>query len=179
MLGLQPDDIGLLVSASDPRLSPDGSRVAFSVQRVDRERNRYQTRVRVVSADGATPAVALSPDDVSADLARWSPDGTQIVYAARPIADDDAVSELWLVGVDGSESPRPLTTGTYEASEVAWSPDGRRVAFASGRHDTWDLDWAVDLFVADATGDEGSLQRVTSTGPVYSSPSWAPDGSRL
>jgi dipeptidyl aminopeptidase/acylaminoacyl peptidase len=260
MLGLQPDDIGLLVSASDPRLSPDGSRVAFSVQRVDRERNRYQTRVQVASADGATPAVALSPDDVSADLARWSPDGTQIVYAARSIADDDTVSELWLVGVDGgertvvcvcpakpsevewspdgsrlafvardpdpdrygepgttrkekdmgprrierlftrldtegwisdrpsrvfvvpvdgSESPRPLTTGTYEASEVAWSPDGRRVAFASGRHDTWDLDWAVDLFVADATGDEGSLQRVTTTGPVYSSPSWAPDGSRL
>ena len=91
MLGLQPDDIGLLVSASDPRLSPDGSRVAFSVQRVDRERNRYQTRVRVASADGATPAVALSPDDVSADLARWSPDGTQIVYAARSVADDDAV----------------------------------------------------------------------------------------
>ena len=152
MLGLQPDDIGLLVSASDPRLSPDGSRVAFSVQRVDRERNRYQARVLVASADGATPAVALSPDDVSADLARWSPDGTQIVYAARPIADDDAVSELWLVGVDGGERT-VVCVCPDKPSEVEWSPDGSRLAFVARDPDP------------DRYGEPGTTRKEMDMGP--------------
>jgi dipeptidyl aminopeptidase/acylaminoacyl peptidase len=267
MLGLNPGDIGLFVIPSDPRLSPDGSRIAFSVQRVDLEHNRYHARIWVAATDGAAPAVAISAEADTACLARWSPDGTRIAYAARPLDDDEAVTEIrvveveaeaaaegtgeyrtvcvcpsepselewspdgahlafvardpererygepgetrkekdmpprrierlftrldsvgWIsdrpsrvfvVPVDGSEPPRALTTGDYEASGAAWSPDGLRIAFASGRHETWDLDWAVDIFVADAFAETESLLRVTESGPMYSLPSWSPDGARL
>src|SRR5262245_52622060 len=53
----------------------------------------------------------------------------------------------------------------------------RRLAFASARHDTWDIDWAIDLFVADAAG--GAPLRITQTGPAYALPAWSPDGSRI
>ena len=37
-----PEDIYELVNAGDPRISPDGSRVAFVVTAVDREANEYR-----------------------------------------------------------------------------------------------------------------------------------------
>lgn len=261
MLGLNPADVGLFVNPADPRLSPDGSRVAFSVQRVDMEHNRYPARIRIAATDGGSPAVAISSESETTGLPRWSPDSSTIAYSTRPLDDDDAVTEIrvvdaagageprtvctcpsevselewspdgthlsfvsrdpdrdrygepgesrkekdmsprrverlftrldsvgWIsdrpsrvfvVPVDGSAPPRAITTGDYEASGAAWSPDSRRIAFASGRHDTWDLDWAVDLFVADAFAETESLHRVTETGAQYSLPSWSPDGTRL
>src|SRR5882724_7398297 len=103
MLGLLPEDVGLLVSASDPRVSPDRARVACTVQRVDAEHNRYQGRVWVGPADGAAPATAISPADVSAGLARWSPDGARVAYAAHALddTDDEAVSEIRVVAATG------------------------------------------------------------------------------
>jgi dipeptidyl aminopeptidase/acylaminoacyl peptidase len=260
MLGLLPEDVGILVTPSDPRLSRDGAHVALTVHRADLQANRTQGHVWVAATDGASPPRPVSPDDVSASLGRWSPDGTHLAYAARPVDDDDAVSEIrivaarsgeervvcscpsepseiewspdgtrvafvardpdpdcygapgenrkerdmpprrierlvtrldsvgwisdrpsrvFIVPCDGSAPPCAFTTGAYEASGAAWSPDGRRVAFASGRHESWDLDWAVDLFIADVSGEPGPLQRVTDTGPTYSLPSWAPDGAHL
>jgi dipeptidyl aminopeptidase/acylaminoacyl peptidase len=234
------------------------------VTRVDAEHNRYDSRIWVGPTDGATPATPISPDDVSAGLARWSPDGQRIAYTAHAIDDEDAISEIrvvdcrdttnggehavvcrcptaptevewspdgtrlafvardpdrdrygepgetrkerdmsprhierlftrldsvgWIsdrpsrvfvVPADGSGVPNPVTTGAFEASGVAWSPDSRFVAFASGRHDTWDLDLAVDLFVADVGAEPVVLQRITETGPGYALPAWSPDGTRL
>jgi dipeptidyl aminopeptidase/acylaminoacyl peptidase len=91
----------------------------------------------------------------------------------------DRPSRVFVVPADGSAAPSALTTGAFEAGGVAWSPDSRFVAFSSARHDTWDLDWASDLFVADVNAGPDSLQRITETGPVYSLPAWSPDGTRL
>ena len=42
---MQPDDIGRIVSASDPKISPDGSTVAYVVSRVDLEANKYRSAI--------------------------------------------------------------------------------------------------------------------------------------
>ena len=92
MLGLKPADVGLFVIPADPRLSPDGSRVAFSVQRVDMENNRYPARVWIAATDGAFAR--------RRDLVRNGDDGPPAlvarrrhhrVHGARPLDDDDAV----------------------------------------------------------------------------------------
>src|SRR5207248_7307172 len=46
-------------------------------------------------------------------------------------------------------------------------------------HETWDLDFGVDLFVAPANGDAADPLRLTETGPAYQRPSWSPDGSMI
>jgi dipeptidyl aminopeptidase/acylaminoacyl peptidase len=74
-----------------------------------------------------------------------------------------------------------LTPGPFEASGLSWSPDGRAIAFASSRHDTWDIDWAVDLFIADLDGDskDSAVRRLTTTGPEYSHPTFGADSARV
>ncbi|MGH9106394.1 MAG: prolyl oligopeptidase family serine peptidase [Acidimicrobiales bacterium] len=260
-VGMLPDDVGGLRHAEDPRVSPDGTRVAFTVVDVDLEANRYRQRVWVGSTDGQVPAQPFSagPDD---HLARWSPDGrrlalcssphdgpsqicvipvasggervvlaswpepptelawspdgAQLAFVARvpdperygkpgdakpgegPKAADmpprritrlfsrldnqgwvvDRPNQVMVVPVDGSATPHVLTGGPFEAEHPAWSPDGARLAFSSARHETWDLDGAVDLWTVAADGS-GQPEKLTGTDAAYSSPSWSPDGTRL
>lgn len=90
----------------------------------------------------------------------------------------DRPCRVMVVPADGSAAPRSLTPGPFEAQGLTWSPDGSRLAFASARHDTWDLDGAVDLWVV-SVEELGEPERLTVTGPSYMAPAWSPDGGRL
>ena len=50
---MQPADIGRLTAVGDPRLSPDASRVAFTVTTIDLEANEYRTAIWVAQVDGS------------------------------------------------------------------------------------------------------------------------------
>jgi len=253
---MQPDDIAALRQVGDPRVSPDGKWVAIGVSSVDKEENRYSSRIWLAAADGSdrpypftagpndglarwspdgrTLAIAVNQKDGTAqiclvpvarggervtiatwasgigDLA-WSPDGSQLAFVARD--PDPAVygkpgeerkskdmpprrithlfsrldSEGWVadrptrvvvVDADGSTLPRVLTPGPHQAEGLAWSPDGIRIAFASGRHDSWDLDLIVDLWSVPVSGDS-EPERLTEHEGSYCLPSWSPDGTRI
>jgi dipeptidyl aminopeptidase/acylaminoacyl peptidase len=90
----------------------------------------------------------------------------------------DRPNQVITVPADGSASPRALTTGPYEATGVTWSPDSSQIAFSSARHETWDLDGAVDLWTIAADGSN-EPERLTDSRAMFSSPSWSPDGTRL
>lgn len=254
--GMRPEDIGSLRQVEGPRVSPDGTMVAFTVADVDMGANRYRRRIWLAAADGQSPPRPFSagPDDL---LPRWSPDGRTLAFCCNPaegpaqvcllpvasggervvlgtwaapvselewsptaehlafVARDpqpeqyggtaeqrrpqdmparritrllsrldsqgwvvDRPNRIMVVPADGSSAPRRLTTGPQEASGLAWSPDGSAIAFASARHDTWDLDGAVDLWLMTIDGS-GPPQKLTETGPSYWAPSWSADGTRL
>ncbi len=254
--GMQPEDIGVLRQVGDPRVSPDGSQVAFVVTAVDLDANRYRRRVHLASTTADAPARPFtsgpgdglprwSPDGgylafvskdeegpaevcvlpvgrggervVVATLAEvpteleWSPDGERLAFVVRDpdptrygdVGEErkpkdmpartitrffsrldaegfvvDRPARVMVVPADGSTAPLRLTEGTFQASGVAWSPDGATVAFASGRHERWDLDYAVDLFTVASDGS-GEPVRLTPTAAAYAAPSWSPDGARL
>ena len=56
---MQPSDIGALVAAGSPRVSPDGTLVAFVVTRIDADANCYRSQVWLVTHSQAL-AVALA-----------------------------------------------------------------------------------------------------------------------
>src|SRR4026209_2402982 len=64
---------------SDPRISPDGKSVAFTVRVTDVEANRGRTDIWIAGVDGAH-ARKLTAHEPHDSGARWIPDGKSIVF---------------------------------------------------------------------------------------------------
>ncbi|MEM1080206.1 MAG: prolyl oligopeptidase family serine peptidase [Pseudomonadota bacterium] len=107
-----------------------------------------------------------------------SPDGrTAVVSVTEPsYADDENVSDLWLLSLDGSIEPRRLTATAAGEGGVVWSPDGRRIAFTTVRSDAEEP--VSQVFVLPMDGP-GEAVQITSLSTGASSPIWSPDGTQI
>ncbi len=115
-LQLTAAPIGVL----EPRWSPDGAQILF----VDVHANAIR-RLRVVAAHGSAPATALSPPDLAAGLADWSPDGKQIVLDMSSPS-PGSTDRLYLI--ETATGKTAVIGGSEGFHSPAWSRDGRRIA---------------------------------------------------
>jgi dipeptidyl aminopeptidase/acylaminoacyl peptidase len=123
---IRAEDLLALRVPSDPRLSPDGTRVAFVVRTIDAEKNQYRAHLWLAdTAPGTAAARQFTTGEVTDSAPRWSPDGRQLAFLRAR----DKLTQIWLIPADGGEA-RPLTSlpeGSFGAP--AWAPDGARLAF--------------------------------------------------
>jgi dipeptidyl aminopeptidase/acylaminoacyl peptidase len=127
-------DLMRLTWAADPRMAPDGSRVAFVRVTVDAEKDDYLTSIWLVPTAARGKEVGPRPltNGLRDTAPRWSPDGRRLIFARATEKDGKPQpSQLYLLSFAGGE-PRPLTDLPKGASSPAWSPDGKNVAFVSG-----------------------------------------------
>lgn len=89
------------------------------------------TRMFVVPADGSAPPRALTAGPFQAEGLAWSPDSSQIAFAAacHDTWDLDLAVDLWTVRADGSSQAQRLTQTGPGYSRPSWSPDGTRLAY--------------------------------------------------
>lgn len=151
-------------------VSPDGSRVAFYLDR------NGCTDLWIVDLGDAGPARGFAQQLTlnrphsnwwEEEPPAWTPDGRALVYGA---IDEAGVSNLRVVSAAGG-APRALTALTYDAGEPVVSPDGRFVAFSTQNGDVSQIG-VVPL-------EGGWVIGVTSGELECSGPSWSPDGSRI
>lgn len=155
-----------------------GGEIAFTVNRTGWQ------EIWLMNADGSDRRrlTELEPpqnDAAGSASPAWSPDGTQIAFAAQigSLAEDPRLSEIYVMDADGTNRRR-LTTNDDADASPSWSPDGERIAF------TRIVDQGTDgarsgIFVLDA--DDGREVQITQAAlPNFDlSPAWSPDGSMI
>ncbi len=114
-----------IARVSEPQLSPDGSTLAFVVERVLLSDNRKEKHIYTVPLEGGAPS-QLTYDGKSNRRPRWSPDSTHIAF----VSDRSDSSQIWIMEADGSR-PRQVTNLATEAGGVLFAPDGEHVLFTS------------------------------------------------
>jgi Tol biopolymer transport system component len=142
-------------AVGEPAVSPDGTRVAFSMN----------GRIGVAAvASGESRILTLGVDWKDAQPA-WLPDGRRLVVSARRRAGEPAGLHLLDPAADGTVGRHPLTQPrTGDDRSPAASPDGTFVVFVREEHLL-----RVDLA-------DGRVRRLTGGFKRERSPRFLPDG---
>jgi dipeptidyl aminopeptidase/acylaminoacyl peptidase len=117
------DDIYRLQDVNNPRCSPDGKWVAYTVTTIDRDGDKRRGSIWMVNWDGSHDVqLTNGPDGDSSP--RWSPDGNYLAFlSARPAG---AKKQIWLLDRLGGEA-RQLTDVKGDIAAYAWSPDSNKI----------------------------------------------------
>jgi hypothetical protein len=143
-----------------PALSPDRTRIAFSSNR----QGSYD--LFLMDADG-TGLRRLTTDPGTEGEPVWTPDGSRLIYTARP---KGGSPQLYVLRPDG-KPPQALTTAPGGNHSPAVSADGRTLAFISTREGN------QEIYLMPVEG--GTARRVTRTDERESYPHFLPDGDLL
>ncbi len=119
---LSPEQTNKIRHLSDLRLSPDGSKVAFTVsepvQGTSQNRDIWIYDILKKELRQFTYA------DKSDSSPRWSPDGKQVAF----LSSRAEKTQIYLISIDGGEACA-LTRVETGVSSFAWSPDGGSIAY--------------------------------------------------
>lgn len=126
---------------SYPHISPDSRRVI--AVRNDLASGHGVDLAVVDIATGGKYAVTNDQNTILETNPRWTPDGSQIVFAAA-IASEPDNHDLYLRNADGSGTSSPLAASGDDEIFPVLSPDARFLAYASNRGGSYQI-YTLDL----------------------------------
>jgi dipeptidyl aminopeptidase/acylaminoacyl peptidase len=188
-------------SAFSPKISPDGRRVVYEVQKTNWEENAFERNLWI--GDIATSEThALTTAKKSSTNAEWSPDGKWIAFLSdRPgqiAGSPEGKKQLYVISAEGGEAQQ-LTKAENDVSDFDWAPDSKRIAFSMSDpaakamkdrkekygeyslvHGDYQMThlWTIEMPAAGAPA--GEPKRLTE-GDKFSVRdfSWSPEGTRI
>jgi TolB protein len=143
-----------------PRISPDGSRIAFSsLSKAGWDIKMYSMDLNRLVQFQHYSGTNLSP--------AWSPDGLKLAFSSSRNGDPD----IYIVDASAGSEPRRLTQTPGPDVSPVWNPKtGAQIAFVSGRTGL------PQIYTMESDGT--NVQRVTDQGYAVS-PAWSPNGQFL
>jgi len=122
---LEPLDVFRVQVATDPQISPDGSRIVYVRNSADISSDRRVSNLWIINADG-TDHRPLTTGGYSDSSPRWSPDGTRLAF----VSDRDGKPQLYIRWMDSGQLAK-LTDLENSPAGISWSPDGTQLVFTS------------------------------------------------
>jgi dipeptidyl aminopeptidase/acylaminoacyl peptidase len=178
---------------TQPQWSPDGKFISFVSARGGAD---AKTQIHLMHADGGE-AFKLTDAKENISAYSWSPDSTRIAYVSTDPRsseedanikkrDDERVFEgdfryqhAWVVNVATKQAAR-VTEGTSYTVQGApsWSPDGKRFVFG-GAATPMLRDNRRDIYLADISGPQAKVEKISTNWGSDAQAKWSPDGSTI
>jgi dipeptidyl aminopeptidase/acylaminoacyl peptidase len=124
--GFTVEDLVNMERIGSPAISPDATRVVYTVRSTDLAKNKGHTELWMVDLGAAKPhPLRLTNNAASSSDPEWSPDGEAIYF----LSSRSGSSQVWRLPVSGGEASRvthlPLDVETFRLS-----PQGDRLALS-------------------------------------------------
>ena len=185
-------DLMKIAGVGSPRISPDETRVAYTVTETKMEKDKEWknvTQVWVVPTAGGK-AQQYTRGDKSASAPEWSPDGSMLAFLSD--REKDGERQVWMIRADGGEA-WAVTSHKGGVSGFRFSPDGKQLLLSATdqpakdeedrkkiKDDTIVIDRDIKmshLWLWNIDKKDG--QRLTEGNFTVSDPQWSPDGARI
>jgi TolB protein len=168
-----------------PAWSPDGLSILFTQYVLGRDGPPKSSSIEVLDLQSGTMSQVVQDSSPRlVDVARWSPDGKQLVYGIDRFDanGDETGSAIAVVALAGGK-PTVLTDYKDYAYYPDWSPDGSAIVYSveTVQYAADQPDWADtwDLWTVAPDGSEGRQLTSVDRGVHVWQPSWAPDGTAI
>ncbi len=201
-----PDDHYRMNEVGEPRFSPDGGTIIYSVTTADRERDDKTSDLWTVPWKGGAPAPLTRTPEVSEYSPRYAPDGKSVVFLSDAgdkkdgEDEEDTTTQLWRMPAAGGVGKR-ITSIPGGIEDYDLSPDGKyavvtaevgktvgntakntppieieRFYFKQDGRGYLD-DRTQQLFIVDL--ETGAARQLTSGARDHWKPAWSPDGKLI
>jgi dipeptidyl aminopeptidase/acylaminoacyl peptidase len=185
-------DLTRLNGVAAPRISPDGTHVAYTVTETRTEKDKEwksTTQVWVAPVSGGKP-VQYTRGEKSATAPEWSPDGALLAFLSD--REKDGERQVWMIRSDGGEA-WVVTTHKGGVTGFHFSPDGKQLLLSATdqlskdeedrrklKDDTMVIDhdlrmshlWLWNI-------DKKEEKRLSQGNFTTSDPQWSPDGAHV
>jgi len=125
--GFTVEDLVTMERVGSPAVSPDGTRIVYTVRTTDMDKNRGHTELYLVDlrTAGAAPQ-RLTSDKASSTDPEWSPSGDAIYF----LSSRSGSGQVWRVPAAGGDAVR-VTDLPLDVDAFRVAPTGDRIAFST------------------------------------------------